>query len=197
MASRDQLIRRGLGLEFATLGWNLVGVVVCVVAAVLARSIALAGFGFDTLVEIGASIVVVWELRGADGHREHRAMRLIGVAFSVLVAYMVVLTSVALARHVHPLHSPLGIAWTGATAAAMFALAVGKRRTGAALDNHVLQSEGRVTLIDGCLATSVLVGLSLNALLGWWWADPLAGLVVVYYAVLEARSAFSHHHPAI
>jgi divalent metal cation (Fe/Co/Zn/Cd) transporter len=74
----------------------------------------------------------------------------------------------------------------------MFGLAAGKARTGAALDNPVLRSEGRVTAVDGILAVAVLVGLLLNSALGWWWADPAAGLVLVYYAAREAREAFSH-----
>ncbi|MGI5136653.1 hypothetical protein [Streptomyces sp. CA-106110] len=75
----------------------------------------------------------------------------------------------------------------------MFALAAGKARTGRALDNPVLKTEGRVTLIDGLLAAAVLLGLVLNAALGWWWADPLAGYVLVYYAVREVREIFSSH----
>ena len=91
----------------------------------------------------------------------------------------------------HAHHSPLGIAWTGVTAAAMFALAAGKTRAGAALGNPVLATEGRVTLIDGVLATAVLVGLVLNAGFGWWWADPAAGYVLVFYATREAREVFT------
>jgi divalent metal cation (Fe/Co/Zn/Cd) transporter len=87
----------------------------------------------------------------------------------------------------HPRHSPVGIAWTAATAAVMFTLAAGKARVGAALGNPVLVTEGRVTLVDGIMAASVLVGLLLNLLLGWWWADPVAGYVLVYYATREAR----------
>jgi divalent metal cation (Fe/Co/Zn/Cd) transporter len=79
----------------------------------------------------------------------------------------------------------LGIAWTSVTTAVMFALAAGKVRTGRALDNPVLNTEGRVTLIDGILAAAVLVGLVLNTALGWWWADPAAGYVLVYYAGRE------------
>lgn len=89
-----------------------------------------------------------------------------------------------------PHHSPLGIAWTAVTAATMFALAGGKTRTGSALDNPVLVTEGRVTRIDGLLATAVLLGLVLNATAGWWWADPAAGYVLVLYAVREAGEVF-------
>ena len=83
-----------------------------------------------------------------------------------------------------------GIAWTAVTAAAMFALAAGKARTGKALGNPVLVTEGRVTLVDGILAVAVLAGLALNAAAGWWWADPAAALVIVFYALREAREIF-------
>ena len=98
-------------------------------------------------------------------------------------------STVVLATGYHPALVP-GIIWTAATAAAMFALAAGKARTGAALGNPVLQTEGRVTLVDGILATAVMAGLVLNAALGWWWADPAAGYVLVFYAVREAREVF-------
>jgi divalent metal cation (Fe/Co/Zn/Cd) transporter len=89
----------------------------------------------------------------------------------------------------HPHHSALGIAWTVVTAAAMFTLAAGKSRTGAALDNPVLRTERRVTLVDVILATTVLLGLVLNAAAGWWWADPAAGYVLAYYGTREAWTA--------
>lgn len=190
-ATRKALLRRGFALEYTTLGWNVVGIVVLAVAAVSARSVALAGFGLDSLIEIGASTVVVWELSGTGEDRRRRALRLIGVGFALLAGYLAVQSVVVLATGFHPHHSPLGIAWTAVTAAVMFGLAAGKARTGAALDNPVLRTEGRVTLIDGVLAAAVLVGLVLNSALGWWWADPLAGFVLVYYAVREVREIFS------
>lgn len=95
----------------------------------------------------------------------------------------------------HPRHSPLGIAWTGLTAAVMFALAAGKARTGRTLNNPVLNAEGRVTTIDGTLAAAVLAGLLLNSLAGWWWADPVAGYLLVYYALRETRTTFTDHTP--
>jgi divalent metal cation (Fe/Co/Zn/Cd) transporter len=187
---RDQLVRRGLRLEYTTLSWNIIGVVILAMAAVLARSIALAGFGFDTLVEIGASTVVVWELKGINQDRERRALRLIGWSFILLVIYLVSLTSWALADHIRPEHSILGIVWTALTAALMFALALGKSQTGRSLGNKVLISEGRVTLIDALLATVVLFGLGMNALFSWWWADLAAGTVIIFYAVRECIEVF-------
>ena len=185
--SRRRLLRRGFALEYATLGWNLVGIAILAITAITARSVALAGFGLDSLIEIGASAVVIWELAGTGEARRRRALRLIGGAFALLAVYLAVQSTAVLLLGFHPRPSPGGIVWTAATALAMFALAAAKARTGAALGNPVLATEGRVTLIDGLLAVAVLVGLALNATLGWWWADPLAGYVLVYYAAREVK----------
>ena len=190
-ATRRVLVRRGFALEWATLAWNVVGIVVLAVAALTARSVALAGFGLDSLIEIGASTVVIWELSGTGQARQQRALRLIGIAFALLGGYLVIQSTWVLAAGYHPRHSLIGIGWTAITALAMFALARGKARTGAALGNPVLRTEGRVTLIDGILATAVLAGLTLNAGLGWWWADPAAGYVLVCYAAREVWSTFT------
>ena len=188
---RPVLVRRGFILEYLTLSWNVVGIVVLAVAATGARSVALAGFGLDSLIEIGASAVVIWELSGTGVERRRRGLRLIGYAFAALAVYLLIQSSLVLAAGYHPRHSPLGIAWTAVTAMAMFGLAAGKARTGKALDNPVLRTEGRVTTTDGILAVAVLVGLLLNATTGWWWADPAAGYVLVFYAGREVREIFS------
>jgi divalent metal cation (Fe/Co/Zn/Cd) transporter len=192
--TRTALLRRGFALEYATLGWNVIGIVVLALAAWTARSVALAGFGVDSLIEIGASAVVIWELSGTGQDRQRRALRSIGGAFAALAAYLLIQSTWVLIAGYHPRHSIPGIVWTGITAAVMFALAAGKARAGAALDNPVLRTEGRVTLIDGILAAAVLLGLTLNAAFTWWWADPLAGYVLVYYALREAREIFFGHH---
>ncbi|MEY9965022.1 divalent metal cation (Fe/Co/Zn/Cd) transporter [Streptacidiphilus sp. MAP12-16] len=191
--TREALLKRGFALEYSTLGWNVVGIAVLAVGAVSARSVALAGFGLDSLIEIGASTVVIWELSGSGEDRQRRGLRLIGYAFAALALYLLVQSTLALVSGYRPHHSTLGIVWTAITAAVMFALAAGKARTGAALDNPVLRTEGRVTFVDGLLATAVLLGLVLNSALGWWWADPAAGYVLVYYAVREVREIFSAH----
>jgi hypothetical protein len=129
-------------------------------AAIEARSVALAGFGLDSLVEIGAPTVGLWELADVGADRQRRAMRLIGWAFIDLATYLVVQSTVVLVVGYHLHHSVLGIVWTAATAGVMFVLAAGKAKTGAALDNPVLRTEGRVTAIDGILARAVLVGLA-------------------------------------
>lgn len=187
--TRQRLLRRGRHLEWVTLSWNVVGIVVLAIAAIAARSVALAGFGLDSLIEIGASTVVLWELADAGARRERGALRLIGVAFVLLALYLAVQSSIVLALGDHPGHSMLGILWTGSTAVAMFTLAAGKAATGRALDSPVLRTEGKITTVDGILALAVLAGLVLNAALGWWWADPAAGYVLLYYGAREAREA--------
>jgi len=189
-ARRAALLRRGFALEYTTLAWNVIGIVVLAVAAIGARSVALAGFGLDSLIEIGASTVVVWELSGSGEDRQRRALRLIGCGFAALAGYLLIQSTLVLATGFRPHHSALGIGWTAVTAAVMAGLAAGKARTGAALSNPVLKTEGRVTLIDALLATAVLAGLVLNSALGWWWADPAAGYVLVYYALREVREIF-------
>ena len=187
--SQTALLKRGLVLEYITLGWNVVGVVIVVLAAFAARSVALAGFGLDSLIEIFASVVVVWQLTGVNQHRERLALRLIGIAFIALVIYIVVQLLFTFLTGTHAVTSVGGIAWIAATLIAMLLLAFGKRTTGHQLKNEVLLTEGRVTMVDAYLAGAVLVGLLLNALFGWWWADPLASLVIVYYGIREARHA--------
>lgn len=188
--ARGVLLRRGFALEYATLIWNVAGIVVLAIAAIAARSVALAGFGLDSLIEIGASTVVIWELSGTGAERQRRGLRLIGYGFAALAVYLLAQSTLVLATGYRPRHSVLGITWTAITAGVMFALAAGKARTGRTIDNPVLRTEGRVTMIDGILATAVLLGLVLNAGLGWWWADPAAGYVLVYYAAREVREIF-------
>jgi len=168
-----------------------VGIVVLTIAVLATRSVALGGFGLDSPIEIGASTVVIWELSGTGEQRQQRALRLIGIAFVLLAVYLLVQSTVALATEHRPGHGVLGIIWTAVTAAVMFALAAGKARTGRALGNPVLTTEGRVTFVDGLLATAVLLGVTLDTTLGWWWADPLAGYVIVYYAAREARACLT------
>jgi len=192
MASRPRsaLLRRGVQLEQATLAWNVVGVVILVYLAISSSSVALAGFGLDSFIEIGASVVVLWELSGIGEARTRRALRLIGGAFIALAAYLTAQSTIALVAGHHASDSLGGIAWTAVTAAVMFLLAAGKGRVGRALGNPVLVTEARVTFIDGVLAVAVLLGLALDSLVGWWWADPLAGFVIVFYAAREAVHIF-------
>jgi divalent metal cation (Fe/Co/Zn/Cd) transporter len=190
-------LRRGaLRLEYATLAWNVVGSVIVLAAAVAAHSVALAGFGLDSLIEILASLVVVWQLLETDAPgRARRAVRIIGFAFFSLAAYISAQSIYVVVTAAHPHPSLAGIVWLALTAAAMFVLAAAKHRAGRALGNRVVQTEARVTLIDGLLATAVLLGLTFNAAAGLWWADPAAAFVIVYYGAREGWHAL--HETAV
>jgi divalent metal cation (Fe/Co/Zn/Cd) transporter len=192
-----KLLRQGLLLEYATLGWNVVGVCITIFAALRAHSVALAGFGLDSVIEIGASMVVIWQLTGAGKDRQKRALHLIGTAFFALAVYILGQSSRTLYLHLRPAPSLLGIAWLGLTFVAMLALAFGKHRVGTQLNNPVLRTEGRVTLVDAYLASAILMGLVLNAILGWWWADPLASLVIVFYGCKEGVHAWAENAESV
>lgn len=184
------LLRRGIALEYATLGWNVLGVVVLAWATPAAHSVALVGFSFDTLLEIGASTMVVWELRGTGGSRQAPALRWLSGAFLALGLYLVAQSGWSWVHAVRPAPAALGVGWVALTCAVMLALAWGKRRVGRQLNNSVLQTEGRVTLVDATLAGAVLLGLGLNAWQGWWWADTVVGLLLAGYCLWEARHAW-------
>jgi divalent metal cation (Fe/Co/Zn/Cd) transporter len=184
------LLRRGLCLEYTTLGWNVAAIAFLAAAAVAARSVALAGFALDSGIEIFASVVVVWQLKGtATPEREHRAVRLIGLAFLALALYLVAQTAATLAAGIRPDSSPFGIGLLAATTAVMFSLAAGKARTGRALGNQTLQAEANVTMIDGTLAAAILTGLVLNTAFGWWWADLVGGAVIIGLGFREGAHA--------
>ncbi len=176
-------------LEYVTLAWNVVGCWIVLGAAYAARSVALVGFGIDSVIEIFASVIVVWQLKAIKKDQEQLAERLIGVAFLLLAIYIALQSAIVLYAGFHPKTSSLGIIWLTLTVLAMLLLAHGKGQTGKALGNPVLQREARVTAIDGVLAGTVLMGIALNALFGLWWADPLAALVIVYYGVREGGAA--------
>lgn len=190
MKDTNKLLRQGLILEYLTLGWNVVGAVVVIASGIQASSIALVGFALDSLIEIGASTIVIWQLNGVNHQREQQALCLIGTAFFMLATYILVQSSNNLIAQIHPSNSTVGVVWLTATFLVMLLLAIGKGRIGAKLDNPVLKTEARVTLVDAFLAGSILIGLVLNATLGWWWADPIAGLVIVFYGFKEGWHAW-------
>ncbi len=160
-------------------------------AAVAAGSVALGGIAIDSLIEILASTVVVWQLRGSDTTARTRpVLRIIASAFAGLAIYLTIQSTIMLANTDRPRHSVTGGLWLAITALVMFALAYGKSDTGRRLNNPVLRTEARITVIAGALATAVLTGVVLNTAAGWWWADPLAALLLVFYGAREARNAW-------
>ena len=198
MAARQQdqerLERLGSRLQWATIAWNSLEVFVTIGLGLAAKSLALIAFGLDSLVEVFASLVVIWHMNpGADGHREHRdrrAMRLVGAAFALLAVYLLIAGVRQLVLAAEPDSSPLGIAYLFVTAIVMFSLARWKRRVGAALNSEPFRAEAAMTFLDGCLATGILTALALNLLLGWWWADPAAALAIAAVAVREGRESW-------
>lgn len=183
------LLRRGLLLEWLTIAWNAVEVFVTVGLGVAAGSLALVAFGLDSVIELFASLVVIWQLRGdqADSDRVRRALRLVGVAFLLLGLFLVTVAAVRLAAGSRPDESPVGIAYLAATTVVMVALARLKDTTGRRLGNRTLRAEARVTALDAGLAAGILAALATNSLWGWWWADSLAAGAVGVLALFEAR----------
>lgn len=186
----EGLLRRGKLLEYLTLGWNLIGMMVLLRAASAAHSVALTGFSFDTLLEIGASVIVIWELNGAGRNRQRKGLRLLAFAFLLLGAYLLARSSLDLAHHAKADRSFLGLAWLAMTFAAMLILAYEKNRTGRLLANPVLLTESRVTLVDAVLAGVVLTGMLLEQYRGWWWADIAGAFLLMGYCFREAVYAW-------
>lgn len=193
--SEAALRRRGLRLAYATIGWNVVECVIAVGAGAAAGSIALVGFGLDSAVEVGSASVIVWQFRaeqrhGVDERRERSALRLIAVSFFLLAAYVGVQSVLDLLGAGEAATSTVGIALAAVSLVVMPALAVMKRRTGTALGSRTLVADAAETFLCTYLSAVLLIGLLLNATVGWWWADPVAALVIAGLAVKEGREAW-------
>ncbi len=180
---------RAIRLEWATIAWNVAEVGITIALGIAASSLALVAFGLDSVVEVFASLVVLWQLRGdsASPSRVTLALRMIAAAFALLGLFLLVTATARLVDGSAVSESPLGIAYLAATVAVMLLLARAKSALGAQLGNHPLASEARMTLLDGLLAALILLALILNVLLGWWWADSVAAIAVGVLALLEAR----------
>jgi cation diffusion facilitator family transporter len=195
---RSRLLRQGLRLEYVTVGWNIAEGVIAVGAGIAAGSIALIGFGVDSVVETVSGIVLIWRLSSeARGHLdeeavervEHRAERLVGVAFLLLAAYVAFEAIRSLLTGEAPDASPVGIALTAISLVVMLWLARAKRRTGEALGSRALIADAQQTYACWYLSAITLSGLALNAAFGWWWADPVAALGIVVLLVREGIEA--------
>jgi divalent metal cation (Fe/Co/Zn/Cd) transporter len=190
---RERLVGRALLLARVGLAWHLVEAAVAIAAGVVAGSVALVGFGADSLVEAGAGVVVLWLMTGgrsASPGAERRAQQLIAVSFVALAAYIGVEAVRDLVAGRHPEASWVGIGLAVVTLAAMPPLAIAKRRVGERLGSSATASESRQTMLCAYLSAALLVGLLANATAGWWWADPVTGLVIAAAALREARDAW-------
>lgn len=178
----------GRRLQRVTIVWNLAEVVVTVTLGIIAGSLALVAFGLDSMIEVFASLVVLWHMGDStpDQKRTDRARRLVGFAFAVLAIYLVIASLRAFWTNAQPDSSPLAIAYLAITVAVMFTLAAWKKRIGRALDSEPFLAEARMTFLDGWLATAILVALALNGAFGWQWVDAAAALIVGAIAAREA-----------
>ena len=187
---RARLRRRGFWLEYASMAWMVVEAGVAIAAGIAAASIALVAFGLDSVIELFSAAIVVWQLRGEGEDRETRAVRLIGVTFFALAAYLTAQSIHDLVSEARPEQSVAGIAVTAAALLVMPGLAIAKRRTGNALDNRTLIADSAETAFCAFTSAAALIGVGLNSWLGWWWADPAAALVIAALAVREGIEAW-------
>ncbi len=191
VATATRLRRRAVLLAWATIGWNTIEAVIAIVAGARAGSLALVGFGLDSTIEVGSAAVILWQFAGVEEQRERRALRLIGVSFFALAAYVSVQAVFDLATASEPDTSRVGISLAALSLVVMPVLAQAKRRTGRALGSVTVTADSRQTWLCTYLSAVLLLGLVLNAALGWWWADPIAGLVIAALALREGREAWS------
>lgn len=190
-ARRSTLHRRVRLIVGLTIGYNVVEAAVAITAGARASSAALVGFGLDSVVEVASAAAVAWQFTRRDPERwERAAVRAIAVAFFALAAYVTVDSVLTLTGVGEVEHSPLGIAITALSLAVMPALAWWELRTGRELGSRSVQADARQLLLCCYLSGAVLLGLVMNAALGWWWADPLAALVIAGFAVREGLEAW-------
>jgi divalent metal cation (Fe/Co/Zn/Cd) transporter len=191
---RAATIDRGLRLEYFTVAWNLLEAVVALVSGAVAGSIALIGFGLDSLIEVSSGTILMWRLRRDHDEKrregaERNALRLVGVSLLLLAAYVAGDSVNSLVGRKAPERSVPGIVLATASLVAMPLLARAKRRVAWALGSAALQADSRQTDICAYLSAVLLLGLLLNATFGWWWADPVAGLVMVPLIGYEGSEA--------
>ena len=187
----NALTRRALRLEYLTITWNAVEAAVAIAAGVAAGSIALVGFGLDSVIEVFAATVVVWQMRGTvTRERDRQALRLIAVSFYVLAAYVAATALRDLAGGARPSESKVGVVMAVLSLLFMQWLARVKRRTGDEMHSHTLVADSGETALCAYLAAILLGGLVLNATVGWNWADPVAALGIAILALREGREAW-------
>jgi divalent metal cation (Fe/Co/Zn/Cd) transporter len=191
--ARRRLERRARLLAWAGIAWHFVEFAIAIAAGIAASSIALIGFGADSLIEAAAGFIVVWLFTGArlrSPGAERRAQQLIAVSFFLLAAYVAVEATRTLVAGDHPEASWVGIALASVTAPTMPLLARAKRRVGDELQSSATVKEGAQNMVCAYLSIALLVGLLANAVAGWWWADPAAALVIAAVALREGRETW-------
>ncbi len=178
VVSPANLLARGRRLEYLTIAWNSFEAVVALASGVMAGSVALVGFGLDSVMETASAVIVLWRFRGTE-HRERAARRLVGVCFLLLAAYVAVESLRTLWTRAQPERSVPGILIAVAAIIVMPLLGRAKRRVAAQLNSRALHSDSRQADFCAYLSAILLAGLVLHTAFGWWWADPVAALVMV------------------
>ena len=190
-ARRAVLARRVRLLVAATIAYNVVEAVVAITAGTLASSTALIGFGLDSVIEVSSAAAVAWQFAGRDPDaREEVALRVIAVSFFALAAYLTVDSARVLVGGAEAAHSTVGLVLAAVSLAVMPGLSSAQRRAGRELGSRTAVADSRQTMLCTYLSAVLLVGLALNSLFGWSWADPVAALVIAAVAVKEGREAW-------
>lgn len=189
------LQRRVRLLVAVTITYNVVEAVIALAAGTVASSTALIGFGLDSVIEVASATAVAWQFAGSDPEkRERTALKVIAVSFFALAAYVTVESGLALLHGERAEHSTVGIVLAAVSLLVMPGLSYAQRKAGRALGSASAVADSKQTLLCTYLSAVLLVGLVVNSLFGWWWADPLAAFVIAAVAVREGREAWRGHH---
>jgi divalent metal cation (Fe/Co/Zn/Cd) transporter len=192
--------KKALLAEYFTVGWNVFEGVVAIVAGVFAGSIALIGFGLDSYVEVASGVVLIWRLRKhgfgdeEEEAAEKRAIFFVGLTFLLLALYVTFESGKKLVFHEHPEESLIGIILALVSLIVMPWLAWYKKQIAAEINSRALRADALETLACSYLSLTLVVGLGANALFGWWWADPVAALAMVYFLIKEGWEAVNAEH---
>jgi divalent metal cation (Fe/Co/Zn/Cd) transporter len=188
MATAVASVRRGMRLEYLTIGWNSLEAIIAIGAGIIAGSISLVGFGLDSIIEVSSGVIILWRLFSGE-HREEVALKFVGFSFLALAAYIAFDAIKSLWFREAPESSYVGIALAILSLIVMPLLASAKRKVAASIKSNAMHADSRQTDICAYLSAILLLGLGLNAWLGWWWTDPIAGLAMVPIIAKEGVEA--------
>jgi divalent metal cation (Fe/Co/Zn/Cd) transporter len=182
-------IQRGTRLEYLTIGWNSLEAIIAIGAGIAAGSISLVGFGLDSIIEVSSGVIILWRLFSGE-HREDIALKLVGLSFLALATYIAFDAIKSLSFREAPEESYVGIGLAIVSLIVMPLLASAKRKVASSIKSQAMHADSRQTDICAYLSAILLLGLGLNALVGWWWADPVAALVMTPIITKEGIEAF-------